>query len=159
MKIIWLQSEIKTNSTIRRNFLITGAEARYGIKFVHPSKEDMKLYDRWVEFDKIAKPRSPQRNFRSIAEASTEHLFVPFDYKPHDYTKELLPMPSQEDMEIYENYLRVGRTGQSLPTREDLDMYMDYVKSAKIPTKEDLENYQNCLEKIEDAEKQSKKPE
>ena len=119
----------------------------------------MKLYDRWVEFDKIAKPRSPQRNFRSIAEASTEHLFVPFDYKPHDYTKELLPMPSQEDMEIYENYLRVGRTGQSLPTREDLDMYMDYVKSAKIPTKEDLENYQNCLNKIEAAEKQSKKPE
>ena len=68
-------------------------------------------------------------------------------------------MQSKEDMEIYENYLRVGRTSQSLSTREDLDMYMDYVKSAKIPTKEDLENYQNCLNKIEAAKKQSKKPE
>ena len=109
----------------------------------------MKLYDRWVEFDKIAKPRTPQRNFKSIAEASTEHLFNPFDYKPHDYRKQLLPMPNEEDMAMYQKYIHVGRTGQCLPTKEDLEMYMNYVKSAKIPSKEDLEKYQNCLNQIE----------
>ena len=117
----------------------------------------MEQYERWVEFDKIANPRSPIKNFKSIAEAKTDHLFRPFDYVPHDYRKELLPMPSAEDMEKYENYVRVGRTGQSLPSKQDLDMYMDYVKKAKVPTKEDKEKYQECLEKIEAKERENDK--
>ena len=65
----------------------------------------MELYKRFVAFDEVAKPRGPIKPLESIKETNIDHMFKPFDYKPHDYTKELLPMPNEEDMKIYQRYI------------------------------------------------------
>ena len=69
------------------------------------------------------------------------NIFSSFDYNPHDYTKNLLPKPSEDDMKIYQRYVTIGKTAQTLPTKEDLELYMNYLKLGKTPTDEDWKNY------------------
>ena len=78
-----------------------------------------------------------------------KHFYRPFDYKPHDYINDLRPNPSKEDMEIYQEYVRIGRTAKTLPKKEDLEMYMSYLKLGKTPTKEDWECYHQYMALIE----------
>lgn len=132
--------------------LFKDAKACYGIDFKEPSAEDHVLYERWVKFDQVDKPRGKFKNFKSIDEARTEGLFRPFDYVPHDYRKCLLPMPSEEDQAIYKKYIDVGRTAKSMPSKKDLKMYMDYVSFGRKPSKEDLANYQKYLKMIDEEE-------
>ena len=72
---------------------------------------------------------------------SCQFFFSSFDYNPHDYTKNLLPKPSEDDMKIYQRYVTIGKTAQTLPTKEDLELYMNYLKLGKTPTDEDWKNY------------------
>ena len=107
-------------------------------------------YRRFVAFDEVAKPRGPIMPLKNIKEANTDDMFKPFDYKPHDYNQELLPMPNKDDMKIYLRYLKIGRTGQTLPLcKQDLNLYMNFIKAVRPPYKEDFINYEECLEKVD----------
>jgi len=113
----------------------------YGFELKDPNEEDMEKYKKFLKFDGIDKPRGPFENFKSIKEAKTDDIFSSFDYNPHDYTKNLLPKPSEDDMKIYQRYVTIGKTAQTLPTKEDLELYMNYLKLGKTPTDEDWKNY------------------
>ena len=52
-------------------------------------------------------------------------------------------------MKIYEDYVRIGKTAQTLPTKEDLDMYMAYLKLGKTPTQDDWNTYNEYMALIE----------
>ena len=44
-------------------------------------------------------------------------------------------------MKIYQRYVTIGKTAQTLPTKEDLELYMEYLKLGKTPSDEDWKNY------------------
>ena len=124
----------------------------YGFAVNLPNSADQEIYEKFVKFDAVKKGKS--KELKTIKEAKNEidEMFRPFDYKPHDYTKELLPMPAAEDVKIYKKYIEIGRTGKSVPSKEDVQLYMDYIKKGKNPTKEDWEKYDEYMKLAAEAE-------
>ena len=99
-----------------------------GINPQEPSPEDMDLYERFLKFDFIDKPRGKFKNLETIKGALGTDIFLPWDYKVHNYEKDLLPMPSNEDKQMYHNYLDWERIATVMPSEEDQEMYREYVK-------------------------------
>ena len=81
-------------------------------------------------------------------------MFKPFEYKPHDYTQDLLPMPNETDLKLYFRQVLIGKTGKAVTSKADLKIYLDYIKSFKDPSKKDLEDYERGVQEAEAYEKE-----
>ena len=81
-------------------------------------------------------------------------MFKPFEYKPHDYTQDLLPMPNEKDLKLYFRQVIVGNTGKTVTSKADLKIYLDYIKSFRDPSQKDLEDYEKGLLQAENYEKE-----
>ena len=146
-----LDPEVTICQNLSFSKLFKGTSENFGFELSDPDSKDVELYERFLKFDHIDKAHRLFKNegqfgnLKGIKEAKTDSIFRPFDYEWHDYTKELLPEPSKEDRDIYENFVDVGKHAKTLPTKEDVEIYMNFLKMAKVPSKDDMNTYNQIL--------------
>ena len=75
MIIFFSESDVSICDNISFPDLFKDTKETYGFELKTPNEEDMKLYNTFVRFDEIDKPRGPFQNFKTIKEAQTDDLF------------------------------------------------------------------------------------
>lgn len=130
--------------------LLGSSETRYGKLFCEPSKDDMKLYQKYVKFGEDSGEYSYKRIgplMDTTQDVSNDQMMngpnhVPLEsplfsrksfFKPSEDDSFVFKPLSDEDKRIYQEYVARGVRGALKPAPRDMCLYQSYVAGLKQP--------------------------